>query len=111
MLEIFLHGQWALYISIAITVLFLIVVGVLVGTDKESDFFECIAPALIGGLLIFGLWQGIILFIGALCILLIPIYIGVLIGRLLIIKQIKSKNNGPFSQLDKNFKNPNLLNY
>ena len=81
MLEVFLHGQLALYLSIVFTILFLIGVGILISTDKEEDFWDNVLPAVIIGALIFFFWQVLLVLIVGIGILVSPVYAGVLIGK------------------------------
>lgn len=80
MCEIFVHDQLALYISIAITILFLVGVGIL-SADDGGGFWENLGPAIVLGLLIFFLWQPILLLVGACCVVALPVYVGYLIGK------------------------------
>ena len=82
MLEVFLHGQLALYLSIAFSILFLIGVGILTSTDKEEeDFWDNALPAVIVGAIIFFCWQVLLILIVGIGILVAPVYAGVLIGK------------------------------
>ena len=92
MCEIFVHDQLALYISIALTILFLVGVGILSADDSE-DFWDNLGPAIVLGLLIFFLWQPILLLVGACCVVALPVYVGYLIGK--VIAKIPKKKEEP----------------
>jgi hypothetical protein len=92
MCEIFVHDQLALYISIALTILFLVGVGIL-SADDGDDFWDNLGPAIVLGLLIFFLWQPILLLVGACCVITIPVYIGYLIGK--VITKMPKKKEEP----------------
>ena len=81
MLEVFLHGQLALYLSIVFSILFLIGVGILTSTDEEEDFWDNALPAVILGVIIFFCWQPLLILIVGIGILVAPVYAGVLIGK------------------------------
>ena len=81
MIEVFLHGQLALYLSIVFSILFLIGVGILTSTDKEEDFWDNALPAVIIGIIIFFFWQVLLIIIVGIGILVAPVYAGVLIGK------------------------------
>ena len=81
MIEVFLHGQLALYLSIVFTILFLIGVGILTSTDKEEDFWNNALPAVMIGIIIFFFWQVLLIIIVGIGILVAPVYAGVLIGK------------------------------
>lgn len=95
MCEIFVHDQLALYISIALTILFLVGIGILSADDGE-DFWENLGPAIVFGLLIFFLWQPIMLLVGVCCVVVLPVYLGNLIGKAII-----NKPNKEFKDKDK----------
>ena len=77
-----MHGHWAIYIGIALSLTVMITVGALTESDKTMDFWENVPPAIICGLFVFFLWQIILMLVAAICLLILPVYFGRLIGKM-----------------------------
>lgn len=81
MLEIFLHGQLSIILGIFFTLIFLIFIGILTGTDEEEDFWDNALPAVVVGFIIFACWQPILLIIIGIIVVISPVYLGRVIGK------------------------------
>lgn len=82
MVEIFLHGHLAIYIGIALSLTLMIAIGALAESDKTMDFWENVPPAIICGIFVFFLWQILLILVAAICLLILPVYFGRLIGKM-----------------------------